>query len=239
MKRRIAGIAALLLPVALPAWADETQSGFGADAPETFSMVKADLDGTQSHGLGLFNWDAEGWYGGDTNKLWLSTQGLLRGNALDDGETEALWSRNIADYWDFQAGVGEDFAPTGRTYAVFGFEGLAPYFFETQAHAFISDRGDVSARIKQWIDLPVTQHLFVEPHGQVDLAIQNVPDERVGSGVSDIELGLQTRYEVTRKFAPYIDLVWSKAFANTASYDRINNEPPDELTLRAGIRLWF
>lgn len=221
---------------------DASSSGQPAMAMEpvpNFYMVGAQIDGTSSHGEGLYSWDAEGWYGGDTDKLWLKSEGLQRGSETDDGEVQALWSHNIADFWDFQAGVRQDFAPTGRTYAVVGFQGLAKYFFETQAHLFVSTKGDVSARLKQSLDLPITQHWFIEPHAEANLAVQNVPDERVGAGLSDIQLGLQTRYEFSRKFAPYADLVWHKSFANTASYDRANGDPTDELTLRAGIRFWF
>lgn len=218
---------------------DGSQPSATMDMAGSFGMVQAELDGTQSHGLGLFNWNVEGWYGGDINKLWIKSEGLTRGDQADDGEVQALWSRNISDFWDFQAGVREDFAPTGRTYAAFGFEGLAPYFFETQVHMFVSDRGDVSARVKQSLDLPVTQHLFVEPHLEANFSAQNVPDEHIGSGLSDVTLGLQTRYEITREFAPYVDFVWMHALGNTANYLRANAEPPDELTLRAGIRLWF
>jgi copper resistance protein B len=209
-----------------------------APAP-TFSMVKAQIDGTESRGLGLFSWDAEGWYGGDSDKLWLKSEGLWRGNEADDAELQALWSHSISDFWDLQGGIRQDFAPTGRTYAVLGVQGLSPYFFETQAHLFVSTHGDVSARLKQSIDLPITQRWIVEPHAEANLAVQNVPEERVGSGVSDIQIGLQTRYEFTRKFAPYLDLVWRKAFANTAYYDRASGEPSDEFTLRVGISFWF
>lgn len=218
---------------------DNGQPPMAMEPMPNFYMVGAQVDGTSSHGEGLYSWDAEGWYGGDTDKLWLRSEGLQRGSETDDGEVQALWSRNIADFWDVQAGVRQDFAPTGRTYAVVGFQGLAKYFFETQAHLFVSTKGDVSARLKQSLDLPITQHWFIEPHAEANLAVQNVPDERVGAGLSDIQLGLQTRYEFSRKFAPYADLVWHKAFANTASYDRAAGEPTDELTLRAGIRFWF
>lgn len=216
-----------------------SQPAMAMEPVPNFGMVSAQIDGTQSHGKGLFSWDAEGWYGGDTDKLWLKSEGLQRGSETDDGEVQALWSHNSADFWDLQGGVRQDFAPTGRTYAVLGVEGLSKYFFETQAHLFVSTHGDVSARLKQSIDLPITQRWFIEPHAEANLAVQNVPDERIGSGLSDIQIGLQTRYEFTRKFAPYADLVWHKSFANTASYDRANGDPTDELTLRAGIRFWF
>jgi copper resistance protein B len=240
----------LLLPVAIamlvaagaqaePMADAGAQPAMATEPVPNFSMVKAQIDGTQSRGQGLFTWDAEGWYGGDTDKLWLKSEGLWRGKEADDAELQALWSRNVSDFWDLQGGIRQDFAPTGRTYAVIGVQGLSRYFFETQAHLFLSTRGDVSARLKQSIDLPVTQRWFIEPHAEANLAVQNVPDERIGSGISDIQIGLQTRYEFSRKFAPYADLVWRKAFANTADYDRASGEPSDELTLRAGIRFWF
>jgi copper resistance protein B len=209
------------------------------DLTTQFSMLRSEIDLAAARGGALVNWNIVGWYGGDTEKLWLTSQGEERGDAPEDSEVEALYSRNISDFWDFQAGLRRDFAPVGRSYVAIGFEGLAPLFFETGAHAFVSDRGDLSARLEQSVDLALTQQLIAEPHVQFDASASDVPAERLGSGLSDVALGLQLRYEIVRKFGPYIDLVWTRGLGDTAGYLHLAGEPASEVTVRAGLRFWF
>jgi len=61
----------------------------------------------------------------------------------------------------------------------------------------------------------------------------------IGSGFSDLELGLRLRYEFRREFAPYVGLHWERKFGRTADLARDAGDDPDELQLVAGFRLWF
>jgi copper resistance protein B len=62
---------------------------------------------------------------------------------------QALWSHAIDPWFDVQAGVRYDFRPDPRrAYLVLGLQGLAPYWFEVDAAAFLSNKGDVSARVE-------------------------------------------------------------------------------------------
>lgn len=232
-------LAAVSAGLAFVFGACDTQAQSFADVPGIYSMIRSNVDAADGKGGTVANWDVDGWIGGDTDKLWLRSEGKLRTGNTENAEIEAYWSRNVSDFWDFQTGLREDFSPHGRSYAAIGVEGLAPYFFETSAHLFISSKGDVSARLRQSIDLPLTQRLILEPHAGLDIAADDVRDERAGAGLSDVKLGLQLRYEIVRKFAPYIDFVWEKSFAKTATFNRAAGEPVEETTLRAGIRFWF
>lgn len=55
-------------------------------------------------------WDLDGWIGTDDNKLWLKSEGEGSARKLEDAETWALYSRNIATFWDLQAGTRRDTA---------------------------------------------------------------------------------------------------------------------------------
>ena len=133
----------------------------------------------------------------------------------------------------------QDFEPEALSHFAVGIEGLAPYMFETEAFAFVSDEGDVSARFKQSIDFLLTQRLIATPHAELNLFAQDVPKLDVGAGLSDLELGLQVRYEIVRKFAPYIDLVWERKLGETAAITNSLGEDPSNLAVVAGIRFWF
>jgi copper resistance protein B len=47
------------------------------------------------------------------------------------------------------------------------------------------------------------------------------------------------RYEVSRKFAPYIGFVWERAFDGTAGFRRLRGEGSSEHRLVIGLRAWW
>ncbi len=95
------------------------------------------------------NWDAQFWYGGDYNRLYIETEGEDVASGGQGGEIEnfdVLYSRLISPYWDFQAGAGYQrlYGPgpdQERSFAMLGFQGLAPYWFEVDANLRVSDDG--------------------------------------------------------------------------------------------------
>jgi copper resistance protein B len=204
-----------------------------------FHMVRAEIDGARIDGEDVINWDGEAWIGGDVNKLWFKTEGEIEDGDTHSAEIQALWSRNVADFWDLQAGVRVDLEPDTTTYLAIGIQGLAPYRFETEATAFVSEDGDFSARFHQSLDFHFTQRLIAEPHIEVNAYAQDIEERNIGAGFSDVEAGVQLRYEIARKFAPYVDLVWERALGETASMMRADGENVESSSLRAGIRFWF
>ena len=61
----------------------------------------------------------------------------------------------------------------------------------------------------------------------------------MGSSVSDLDAGLRLRYEISRKFAPYLGLTYEKAFARTATDLRADGGRSDDLRFTLGARSWF
>ena len=187
-------------------------------------------------------WDAQSWYGSDIHKLWVKTEGevLLDGSGVEEAELQALYSRAVLPFFDFQVGVRHDFEPgPERTYGVIGLQGLALYILEVDAAALVSNKGDVSARVELEYDLLVTQRLIAQPRAELDFAFQNVPEHGIGSGLSSADVGLRLRYEIVREFAPYIGVSWSRAVGDTADFARAAGEEPSVVSFVAGIRFWF
>ena len=190
----------------------------------------------------LLQWEMQGWVGGDLDKFWFKTEGVYDTDSKHSEETEvqALYSRAVAPYWDLQAGVRQDngFGPA-RTYAVLGFQGLAPYWFELDAAAFISERGDLSTRLEAEYDLRFTQRLLLQPRLELNYAFADDAAVAAGKGLRDASFGLRLRYEIRREFAPYIGVEWHKAYRNTAPYlDQQGNER-DSVNIVAGVRIWY
>ena len=193
-----------------------------------------------------FGWDAVSWYGGDYNRLWLKTEGEWRtsGERGGDAEVQALYGRLIAPFWDFQAGLRYDqFSGAGfdrsRGFAVIGLQGLTPYRFEVEPALFISQDGDVSARLTATYDILLTQRLILQPRVDFDVAVQSVEDFDVGEGVNSLGLGLRLRYEIRREFAPYVGVQWLRQFGETADIARRGGGRTDDLAVVFGVRLWF
>ncbi|MDO8838871.1 MAG: copper resistance protein B [Parvibaculum sp.] len=175
----------------------------------------------------------------DSERLWVRSEGKIEDGRAEEAELQLLYGWNVHPFRDVLLGVRQDFEPRGETYLAAGVTGLAPYFFETDATAFLSTEGDLSFRLEQSLDIPITQKLIAEPHVELNAFAQDVPERGVGAGFSSIEAGVQLRYEITRKFAPYADLVWERDLGETASITRAGGGNVEETSLRFGVRVWF
>ncbi len=190
-------------------------------------------------------WDVQGWVGDDYNRFWFKSEGGRTNRAgAGDFEVQALYSRLIAPYWDFQAGVRYDrqlgAGPNlQRAHLVIGFEGLAPYWWEMEPVLFISDDGDVSARVEASYDLLLTQRLILQPQVEVNFAASAAKEWGVGSGLNDLSVELRLRYEIRRRFAPYVGVSWFQRFGETADFARSEGQDVAELAFLAGVRIWF
>jgi copper resistance protein B len=186
-------------------------------------------------------WDAQAWYGGDYEKVRLKTEGNLRSpQRFNDAEAQLLYSRLIGYYWDLQAGVRHDFRPKPtRSYGVIGIQGLAPGYFEVDTSGFVSQDGDLSARLKADYDLLITQRLILQPKLELNVSAQDVPELHTAAGLNSIELGLRLRYEFAREFAPYVGINWKRNLGETAQLVRRAGDDPDEVAGLVGMRFWF
>ncbi|RYD43875.1 MAG: copper resistance protein B [Sphingomonadales bacterium] len=188
-----------------------------------------------------FRWEGEGWYGGDIDRLTMKSEGeAVFGEGVESAELQLLYSRAIGPYFNAQVGIRQDMGQgPGRTYAVIGFEGLAPYWFETEGALFLSEKGDLLGRLEVYYDQRITQKLILQPMAEVNFAVQKIPESGIGSGVSDVELGLRLRYEIVREFAPYVGVEWARKIGDTARLARASGEDPDALSLVVGVKAWF
>ena len=191
-------------------------------------------------------WDAVGWYGGDYNRLWVKTEGDWRtgGERGGEAEVQALYGRLIAPFWDFQMGLRYDqFSGSGfdrsRGFVVIGLQGLAPYRFEVEPALFISDDGDVSARLTATYEVLLTQRIILQPRLDFDAAVQAAEKFDVGGGVNSLGLGVRLRYEFRREFAPYVGIHWLSRFGDTGDIAQRGGERADDIAVVFGVRLWF
>jgi copper resistance protein B len=213
---------------------------YAHEGSSVFHAFRLDLDaGENRENQSVSHWDLDGWIGGNDNKLWLKSEGEVSDSQTEKSENWAMYSRHVATFWDAQVGVRHDNKPASTGYVVAGVSGLAPYYFETEAHVFVSEDGDVSFRLRQENDFLFTQKLILQPYLELNVYAQDVKELEVGSGLSDVSIGLQLRYEITRKIAPYIEVSYESVFSDTADIADAKGEHTSGSAINAGIRLMF
>ncbi|MGQ3374673.1 MAG: copper resistance protein B, partial [Caulobacteraceae bacterium] len=193
-------------------------------------------DGEEGYAL-----DAQGWTGGDINRFWWKSEveGDFDGE-VEEAEIQALYSRAFRPFFDFQTGLRQTYRPEGdRTDLVVGVQGLAPYWFEVDAAAFLSNKGELTARAEAEYDQRITNRWIVQPRAEVVLSAEDIPELRIGSGLTSLQIGARLRYEFHKEFAPYVGLEWTKSFGNTADFLEADGRSSEDTRLVVGIRTWF
>jgi copper resistance protein B len=167
--------------------------------------------------------EAIGYVGGDFNRLWLRAEGEQ--STIDnfggggEAETEVLYGRLISPFFDVVGGArvdtrwGEGVAGDNvRGHLAVGLQGVAPYMFEVEPTLYVSQAGNVSAEFTAEYHFLFTQRLTLVPEVEASAAVQEVPEWGVGSGFNDLGLSARLRYELSRKFAPYVGYGYDWAF---------------------------
>ena len=185
-------------------------------------------------------YDAQAWFGRDYDRLVLKAEGDAARGKLQDARTEVLWGHAVATFWDTQLGVRYD-SGVGpeRGWLAFGIQGLAPYWFEVDATAYVGNGGRTALRLGAEYELLLTQKLILQPRIEVNVYGRRDEARDIGSGLSDGAAGLRLRYEITRQVAPYVGVEWAGKFGESADFARAAGEKRSETRWVAGVRFWF
>jgi copper resistance protein B len=221
----------------VPGWAPPV-----TDNSVLYSIRFDQLEGRTNGPDNSFRWDGAGWIGSDMNRLWVKSEAFVAKGVISDGIHEALYDRPIPHmrYFDAQVGVRADLdSGPGREWAALGIQGLAPYFFEFAPTLYIRDGGHVAGRITGSYDLLVTQRWIVQPEAELNFYSKDDPARGIGSGFSDMDAGIRLRYEISRKFAPYIGFTYDGKYGGTAVYARQSRETTSDATFAFGLRVWY
>ena len=208
----------------------------GIYAHAIFNQLEGRWNGSNTE----FRWEGQGWAGTDYDKLWIKSEGTVSQGVVDDSQDQFLYSRAITTYFDLQGGLRSDLdsRPT-RNWAAFGIQGLAPYFFDLELTGFVSGEGHLAAKLEASYDLLLTQRLILQPQIELNIYSKADPARLVGAGFSDIDTGLRLRYEFSRKFAPYLGVVYQGKFGQTAIFSQKAGESTGDFRFVFGVRTWF
>lgn len=185
-------------------------------------------------------WKFSASFGGDFDKLLVRSEGEHSRGEFERADAEALWSHAIASYWHAQVGMRRDFGRgPDRSWAAFGVQGLAPYWFEVGATAYVGDAGRAALRLEIDYDLSLTQRLILQPRMELNAYGKADPAAGVGSGLSEGALGLRLRYEIRREFAPYIGIERTRYFSRSADFAEAKGVKAADTQWLVGVRIWY
>lgn len=188
-------------------------------------------------------WDIDAWYGADYNKFYVESEGEWNTDKDEPGSVsmEVFWNHTIRPYWDTQLGIRHDFldGKDDRSFLAAGVQGMAPYIFEVDATAYLSDEGDPSFVFEAERDFLLTQRLILQPRIETEFAFSDARNYNIGAGFTKVETGLRLRYEITRKFAPYVGVEWERNLGQTANMMQADGEDINKTNFIAGVKFWF
>jgi copper resistance protein B len=224
-----------------PMSADAMIGAMGMDDDATFAKFRIDrLERAFGGDAPAFSWDVDAWLGRDFDKLLIRSEGEHARGATEEADVEALWSHAVATYWDTEVGVRQDIGGrANRTWIAFGIQGLAPWWFDLGATAYIGESGRTALRVEADYDLSLTQKLILQPRAEINAYGASDHAAGIGSGLSDATFGVRLRYEIRREFAPYVGVEWSRRFGDTADFARAEGFDANDTRWVVGIRVWY
>lgn len=185
--------------------------------------------------------DIQLWHGPTFNHFVLKTEGELHDGSLEESKSELLWSVAVSKFWDAQFGVRIDNGNgPSRSWLAAGVQGLAPYWLDVHATAFLGENGRSAFGFEAEYEARLTQRLMLKPRIDFNLYGKSDAQKGIGSGLSNGIVGLRLQYQFDRQFAPYLGVEREAKFGETAEFARTGfKTQPRETRWVAGVRFWF
>ena len=163
------------------------------DDAAPFGMVRVDQLEWRDSRRAAMRWRGmvDAWYGNDYNKVWLKTEGERIDGRGGRRAEAALGSTSSRDGGACRPAFAHDFGEgPSRTWAAFGVQGLAPYWFEVEATAYVGEEGRTAARFSAEYDMLLTQRLILQPKLEFNLYGKDDRSQRHRLGLTDAEARL-------------------------------------------------
>jgi len=103
----------------------------------------------------------------------------------------------------------------------------------------INEDGDINFAVEAEYEIRVTQTSYLQPRLALSGSLSKSERFEHPSGFNSIRLGLRYRVELSREFAPYVGMYWSRSLGNSAKTARFNDESVSETGVVLGARFWF
>ena len=179
------------------------------------------------------------WLGNSYQRVMLRTELEWRDQTIEESKTELLYTRALSPFWNLEVGGRIDHGDKEhREWFAFGVAGLAPYWFELSATAYVSPEGHSAATLEGEYDLYLGQRLILQPRMELDFYGDSDLEAGHGKGLSKSLMGFRLRYDYDRQFSPYVGYERVHRHGETAGvFEPFGQHRENQLI--AGFRLWF
>lgn len=177
-------------------------------------------------------WDVTAWYGKPLDSIQLTSEGEDWQGKQADASVQLAWNHAVLPFWNAQFGVRQDMGNgSDRRWAMLGVAGTFPWFVEGELAAYWGEAGRLAARAEASHDLRITQRVLLESSAEVWLYDRDDRVNGIESGLSQVSAGLRLRYQLWRRFAPYIGMTWQ--------WQLRKQHYAEDRQWIAGFRVWF
>ena len=200
-------------------------------------------------GVGALKSEFETRIGTDENKVFIKVHADKQESHDAHYDAKLLYSRMISDFWDAQIGARYRSEKVELDHhqkdteenvdAVIGLHGMAPYFFETDAYFYAGEDSYAAFSLETERDLLITQKLIVQPYLELNVIFSDDSKYAQKSGLSNATAGLETRYEISKKIMPYVDIAYKYSKGKDETPWQVESDAEKGWLYGAGIRFKF
>ena len=187
--------------------------------------------------------------GTDENKVFIKAHIAKHESHDAEYDAKVLYSRMISDFWDAQVGVRYRAEKVEREHhqtdteekfdAVLGLHGMAQYFFETDAYFYAGQDNYSGFSLDTERDLLITQKLILKPYLEMGVVFSDDSKYAKKTGLSSASLGLEMRYELSKKVMPYLDVAYEYSKGNDKTVWQQASDSEKGWVYGAGLRFKF
>ncbi|MCB2046850.1 MAG: copper resistance protein B [Novosphingobium sp.] len=164
-----------------------------------------------------FVFDATLEAGGERHGITLKTEGGSDvGPRISDVTVQALYTFRPAEGTSLMAGVRHDIrSGADLSYGVVAIVQDIGEIASAEHFLNVSEHGDVTGAATVVVGLPLMPALTLEPRASLGWSAQFVPEEEIGSGVTDVELSVRLRREIGPLFNVYVGAIHERLVGDT------------------------
>lgn len=183
----------------------------------------------------------KGLYGGDYNKLELyADNAQMEQGTVSNADLDIFYWRLISQFWAVKGGVNYFYRPAEHPYwqPGIGIEGLMPYFIDTNVRTYLYS-GSVKFDIELSRDTQITNNFFIRTGVESIFATKTVSGAEIGSGMNEMQYTLRPYYRIRPGVNLFAQYQYTNDYGALSSFDKQNNESPNESSLTLGVSLLF
>ena len=179
--------------------------------------------------------------GYDYNKLEVYAQEIeMNKGSLEQANVDVFAWHLVSEFWAIKGGVNYNDRPGETPYwqPGMGFEGLMPYFIDTDARLYWH-AGSFKLRFELSRDTQLTTRFFIRVGLQADATTKTVEQDEVGSGFRQMKYAIRPYYQLTPALTFYSEFNYTRDYGQQTTIDRSKGEDTRRATLLFGMSVLF